>query len=231
MRSAPRVSVVVPVYNGERFLGEALDSALAQDYQPLEVIVVDDGSTDGSVAVAESRELDVLKQTNQGVAAARNAGLHASAGELIAFLDQDDLWLPGKLETQVSFLLEHAEIGLVYSHAELLVEPGARLPGWLRSYADRPMPGYLPSTLLCRRVVFEAAGPFDSNYTVGSDSDWLLRVKDAGVGHLMLPDVLIRYRIHGANNMYQQPLVLREIARMFHESAVRQRSEGRLQAP
>jgi glycosyltransferase involved in cell wall biosynthesis len=231
MMSGPLVSVVVPVYNGERFLGEALDSVLAQDYEPLELIVIDDGSTDGSATVAESRGLRVLKQKNQGVAAARNAGLQRCAGELIAFIDQDDLWLPGKLETQVSFLLEHPDIGLVYSHAELLVERDARLPGWLRGYTDRPMPGYLPSTLLCRRAVFEAAGPFDSNYTVGSDSDWLLRVKDAGVGHVMLPDVLVRYRIHGANNIYQQPLVLREIARMFHESTVRQRSERRLQAP
>jgi glycosyltransferase involved in cell wall biosynthesis len=225
MRRGPLVSVVVPVYNGERFLGEALDSVLAQDYEPLELIVVDDGSTDASATVAESHGVRVLKQNNRGVAAARNAALQASAGELIAFLDQDDLWLPEKLETQVSFLLEHAEVGLVYSHAELLVEQGARLPGWLHGYTDRAMPGYLPSTLLSRRAVFEAVGPFDSSYTVGSDSDWLLRVKDAGFGHRMLPDVLVRYRIHGANNIYQQPLVLREIARMFHESAVRQRSE------
>lgn len=228
--STPTVSVVVPVFNGARFLGDALDSVFAQRCPPSEVIVVDDGSTDGSGELARARGVCVLVQPNGGMAAARNAGVASSRGELIAFLDHDDVWLPGKLERQVAALREEPELGIVYAHAELAVEPGARLPRWLREYADRPMPGYLPSTLLVRRQVFDAVGGFDPAFAVGADSDWLLRAKDAGIGFRVLPDVLVRYRIHGGNSIYQQRLVLEETARMFHRSAARQRAARRPEA-
>src|SRR5271168_2771000 len=106
----PLVSVVVPVFAGERFVGDALDSVAVQTYPHVETIVVDDGSPDRSVEVASSRSgVRVLRERHRGVAAARNAGLAAARGELVAFLDQDDLWRPSKLALQVALLSEHRD--------------------------------------------------------------------------------------------------------------------------
>lgn len=100
----PLVSAVVPVHNGERFLAAALDSVLFQDYEPLEVIVVDDGSTDRSAEVASSRPVRLLRQENAGMAAARNAGIAHASGELVAFIDADDEWLPEAVARQAAVL-------------------------------------------------------------------------------------------------------------------------------
>src|ERR1700694_2891614 len=116
--SNPLVSCIVPVYNGERYLRSALESIFAQDYRPLEVIVVDDGSSDKSAVIAQDfKQVRYMHQTNQGVATARNAGLAAARGEFIAFLDQDDLWMSDKLSIQIEHLLKNPEIQ--YTLAEL----------------------------------------------------------------------------------------------------------------
>ncbi|MBI4573499.1 MAG: glycosyltransferase family 2 protein, partial [candidate division NC10 bacterium] len=109
--TGPLVSVILPVYNGERFLAAAIASILAQDYQPIEVIVVDDGSTDGTAAIARSFQgVRYLYQPNQGPAFARNAGIAVARGAFIAFLDADDLMVPTRLSVQAGYLLAHPEI-------------------------------------------------------------------------------------------------------------------------
>src|SRR5262249_23296673 len=123
--SAPLVSVIVPVYNGEKYLRFALESVVGQKHRPLEIIVVDDGSTDSSAAIAKGfTEVRYLHQANAGVASARNTGLKAATGAFIAFLDQDDLWLPGKLDRQASFLHENAQAMYVLCGMENFGEPG-----------------------------------------------------------------------------------------------------------
>src|SRR5213078_156464 len=108
----PLVSVIIPVYNGARYLRAALESVFAQTYRPIEVIVVDDGSGDDSGVIAQSfPDVHFIHQENQGVAAARNHGFDAARGEFIAFLDQDDLWTPEKLKVQVNYLLNHPDVG------------------------------------------------------------------------------------------------------------------------
>src|SRR5690349_2600271 len=103
--SAPLVSVVIPVFDGEAYLAAAIESALAKTYARVEVIVVDDGSTDGSASVAARYDVRLVRQSNRGVSAACNAGVEAARGELIAFLDADDLWPPERLEIQARHLL------------------------------------------------------------------------------------------------------------------------------
>ena len=103
MQKQPLVSVIIPVYNREKFLAEAIDSVLAQTYRPIEIIVIDDGSTDKSGEIARSyAETKYIYQDNQGVSVARNIGVDAAQGEFLAFLDSDDMWLHNKLETQIN---------------------------------------------------------------------------------------------------------------------------------
>ncbi len=112
------VTVIVPVYNGERFLAEALQSIVQQNYQPLEILVVDDGSTDQSATVAQTFPgAQILPQAHGGIASALNHGIRHATGDLFAFLDADDRWLPGKLARQVAELNQHPELDMVFTHA------------------------------------------------------------------------------------------------------------------
>ena len=227
MTCRPLVSVVVPVRNGERFLGEALDSVLTQDYEPLELIVVDDGSTDRSGDIARACGAHVIRQEGGGLAAARNAGIAAAQGELIAFIDADDVWLPGKLERQVEYLLDHPDVGFVYTSWTILLEPGASVPPQFAKDWRRPRAGYLPSALVVRSTVLDQVGPFDPTYAIGEDADWLARANEAGIRHDVLPDVLVRYRIHQANLIHDTPRMKDAVFRVLRESAVRKRTTGR----
>lgn len=202
MRPPALISCIVPVHNGERYLAETLDSIHAQTWLPIEVIVVDDGSTDRSLSVARAHPVGArcLAQSNAGHAAARNRGIDAAQGAFVAFLDADDLWTPPKLATQMAALDARPELGVVFTHLENFVSPDASVD----DDADRPdiggaVPGYSSVTMLARRVVFEGVGPFDVSLAHANDRDWFCRVAEAGVEMAMLPDVLVRRRLHASN--------------------------------
>jgi glycosyltransferase involved in cell wall biosynthesis len=199
----PLITCIVPVYNGERFLQEALESILDQTHRSFEITVVDDGSTDGTAAVAGryTGRIRYLHQANSGPAAARNLGLETARGDLIAFLDADDLWHAEKLERQASHLRAHPETGALFTHAQNfwideLQEEAERFRGHRIS---KPIPAYMTSTMMARRTAFDSVGPFDVARKHGDILDWVLRARDAGVAVEMLPDVLTQRRIHQAN--------------------------------
>jgi glycosyltransferase involved in cell wall biosynthesis len=199
----PLISCIVPVYDGERYLGEALDSILGQSYRPLEIIVVDDGSTDGTARVIAGYGSMVrsLHQPNAGPGAARNLGLSVAGGEFVAFLDADDLWLPEKLALQMARFRARPELDLCVTHLQNfwvpeLREEEERYRG--RRYAQ-PLPGYICPTLLARRSIFDAVGGFDPSLTTGEDNDWFLRAFDRGAVRDLLPDILVYRRLHGSN--------------------------------
>jgi glycosyltransferase involved in cell wall biosynthesis len=195
--------VIVPVFNGAEFLAQALESVLTQDYEPLEVIVVDDGSEDASGEVARAHPVRYLRRQHRGVAAARNTGVEAARGELVSFNDADDVWIAGKLRSQVQYLASHAEIDLVLGRMEVFVQPHTALPAWIPSgWLSAPQNGLL-QTMLARRDVFERVGPFDPSFLMGEDMDWLARTFDAGIGVAPLPEVVVRYRMHGANTTHR----------------------------
>jgi glycosyltransferase involved in cell wall biosynthesis len=199
--TSPLVSVIVPLYNGARHLREALTSVLDQDYRPIDVIVVDDGSTDDGVRVAaEFDQVRCVRQKHAGLAAARNHGLALARGLYVGFLDHDDVFLPGKLGRQVSFLETHADVGIVIAHLENFVEGGHLRP--LELTADH-LPGVSaqvnPGASLVRRSVFERIGPYEARAEVASDVEWLGRAMRAGIRVEIMPDVLLRRRLHSSN--------------------------------
>lgn len=194
------VSVIVPVYNGERYLAEALDSILAQDYRPVEVIVVDDGSTDRSGEIARSfNDVRYLRQENQGPAAARNNGMAAANGGFLSFCDADDLLRPTKVSAQVAYLGEHVDVDCVLVRHEVFFEAGVSRPAWLLD--DE---GAQAQSALVRRSVIERVGGFDPAYRLTEGIEWLSRMRDAGVTIALLPEVLQDRRIHGGNLSYHR---------------------------
>jgi glycosyltransferase involved in cell wall biosynthesis len=227
MTGAPLVSVVVPAFNAERFLAEALDSVLAQSHTPLEVIVVDDGSTDRTGEIARSYGVHCLRQRNSGHAAARNAGVTAAGGDFLSFLDADDLWEPNKLSTEVTHLLAHPELGFLRSSMWRTLAPGAKWPpGTPRKWFLEPQPGNLSSAALIRRSAFEHVGPFDPSFQHGDDGDWVARAADAGIRSEVIPDVLVHYRIHGANQHYDNKAMKAELFELLRSSVRRKQGPG-----
>jgi glycosyltransferase involved in cell wall biosynthesis len=196
----PLVSVIVPVFNCERFLAEALQSVLAQDYRPIEIIVIDDGSTDGSAAVASSfPEVTLLRQQNLGVATARNAGLAAAHGQVITFIDADDIWLPCKVSREVRHLAQHPGTGYTVCHLSMFITPGESAPGWFTAQHQGKSAPFCPGLLAARRSVFESVGGFNIRCRRGEDLDWFMRANEAGVHMEMLDEVLAMRRIHSSS--------------------------------
>ena len=196
LSAAPLVSVIVPAYNAGRYISDSLRSVVDQDYRPVEILLIDDGSTDDTVALALGAcpDLRVFRQPNAGAGAARNVGLKNARGELIAFLDADDGWFAGKLTAQVQYLREHPAVGLVY-HSWHVWKPDEA--GAYQAISDRspPVPqeadparsGWIYPELLLdcvvhtcsamiRREVAQAVGVFDTALAHGEDYDYWLRV-------------------------------------------------------
>jgi glycosyltransferase involved in cell wall biosynthesis len=198
----PLVSCIVPVFNGERYLSEALESILAQTHARLEVIVVDDGSTDGTRTVARSYggRVRYFHQENAGHAAARNLGLDAANGPLVAFLDADDLWHSEKLERQVAHFRAVPALDACVTFVRNFWSPElAPDDRWGDSRLAEPVPGYRSVTLLARRSLFDTVGRFDPALRHGNDTDWFLRAAEHGATIKLLRDVLVYRRLHDAN--------------------------------
>jgi glycosyltransferase involved in cell wall biosynthesis len=195
------VSVIVPVFNGERFLEEALRSALDQTMPPSEVIVVDDGSTDATAEIAESfgDPVRCIRQANLGVARARNRGLSVAMGEFIAFLDHDDLWPPTKLEVQVAALRANPDVGIVTGHVRYIGGTLPGRPGTGKGSREAPGTGYLQAAVI-RRSVFDRIGPLSDDVGGAADDlEWHMRARDLGIRRLLLDEVTALYRWHGDN--------------------------------
>lgn len=193
------VSCIVPVFNGAQYLREAVDSILAQTHRPLEMIVVDDGSSDDTPTILASygSQLRSLWQPNGGMTSARSRGIEAARGVFLSFLDADDRWHPEKLARQVSRFNARPELGACVTHVQNF---------WaaeLRDEAQRfrhhrvaaPLPGYIAQALMVRRDVFERVGPFDPMWVHANELDWFLRAAERGILIELLPDVLTYRRI------------------------------------
>jgi glycosyltransferase involved in cell wall biosynthesis len=196
---AADISVIVPVRSGgERYLAAAIDSALDQTLRPREIVVVEDQTGDATRGIAEAygTPLRCISRPHRGSAAALNAGIEDSKCDLIAFLDADDVWVPRKLELQAFALREDPALDLVFSGLDEFLSP--ELSGEERAGLPGPRRGRAPlkCTLLVRRRVFERIGHFDGGFGVGDFVDWYARSRDVGLRERILPDALVRRRLH-----------------------------------
>lgn len=197
------VSCIVPVYNGERFVTDAVESILAQTYVQREVIVVDDGSDDGTLDVLArfGDRIRVLRQANSGPSAARNYGMEESRGAFIAFLDADDIWVDDKLESQMAVFEAHPQIQLCSGHIKSFWIP--ELDDERQAFEDHPYHReralLSPCTVLVRRELFERLGGFDQELRNAEDTDWFHRMLKAGSNYETLPRLLVHRRLHTAN--------------------------------
>ena len=199
----PLISCIVPVFNGERYLNEALQSIFAQSHPPTEVIVVDDGSTDRTAEVVACYKdcVRYLRQNNHGPAATRNLGLSAVRGDFVAFLDQDDLWHPQKLEKQLALFSARPELDICIAHVQLFwVEEMRQEASRLQSHErGRVVPGYTTGSLLTRRSIFDRLGLFDPSLWFGDATEWFLRASELGKVIELMPDALLYHRMHPTN--------------------------------
>ena len=186
-----RVSVVIPVRNGERFLAEAIDSVLGQSRPPLELIVVDDGSSDSTSEVARAFESRVryVRRPPLGVADALNSGIDLARGDFLAFLDADDVWTDDKLELQLATLRARPQLDAVFGHLTNVGEGRD---------ASGTFAGWSKGTMLIRKEALARVGPF-TQWRLGEFVEWYARAVDLGLVLLMLPEVLLLRRVHDAN--------------------------------
>jgi glycosyltransferase involved in cell wall biosynthesis len=202
--SALDISVIIPVHNGEKYLADSIQSALDQQHAALEILVVDNGSIDGTPDVARKfPSIRYFHLAERGLAKALNHGVGQSRGAFLAFLDADDLWRPSKLATQLEAFTRNPTIDMVFGHVEQFVSP--ELPDSTKaklSIRDKHLPGRFKSALLIRRESFWKVGPFDETADFGDFIDWYMRAVEQQLRELMLPDVLTLRRIHGANFGY-----------------------------
>jgi glycosyltransferase involved in cell wall biosynthesis len=193
------VSVIVPVYNGAKFLREALESVSPQNYAPMEIIVIDDGSTDETAQVVQAfteqsrAPVQYVYQENRGPAAARNHGLGIARGDIIAFQDADDVWTQDKLAVQLDLLARHPSASVVLGFTRL-----TQMSGQEQVIGQSGLVTVLQAALF-RRTVFDQVGVLNEDLRLGEDVDWYLRALEQDVQIITHQDVVLFYRRHAAN--------------------------------
>ena len=201
----PKVSVIIPVYNGEAYLGEAIGSVLRQTFREFELLVVDDGSEDGSAGIAASYpDVRLISRSHEGVSAARNAGIREAKADLIAFLDADDLYCEEKLALQVEYMEEHPECGVVFSDFRNFSDiPEERMTERQKNVMQVIVQQCLPAACI-RKEIFERCGLFDESYPYGEDTEFFMRlgINKVDLSH-RIGEVLYLRRVHENNTTLQ----------------------------
>jgi glycosyltransferase involved in cell wall biosynthesis len=225
------ISVIVPVYNGERFLASAIANIQAQNYQPLEIIIIDDGSTDGTAEIARefSNQIRYIYQLNQGPSAARNCGIENARGDAIAFLDVDDLWDEGVLTQFAAYLVANPEVAIVQG----LIQQMRRETRSSETNSEQFIPVFSPyqfinlGSALYRRSVFEKVGLFDPKLKDNEDTDWYIRAWENEIPKVVIPRVMLYYRKHDRNmTLEQKNLIHHGMLKIYKRHIDRLRARG-----
>ncbi len=195
------ISVIVPAYNAEAYIAETLQSILSQKVSPLEVIVIDDGSQDNTAAIVHSfgKQVSYFYQRNHGTPAARNKGLQTARGELIAFLDADDLWSSDKLALQLRKMETHPDAEIIIGYTQHIRLQTASDGSTAFVPFKQPQPMLSMGSALIRKTVFDKVGFFDETFPYCDDIDWFLRAREQGINMLIHPETIQYYRKHTTN--------------------------------
>lgn len=197
----PLVSVIIPAYNRELYLAEAIESVFAQTYRSIELIVIDDGSIDRTAEVAKRYPIIYYYQPNGGIGAARNAGIALATGQFIAFLDSDDIWVPDKLTKQMAAFAADPHLEAVFGYAEQFYSP--ELDESFRARIrcpEQPIAAHIATAMTIERSALCRVGLYDPTLKTGPDMSWYICAIERQLRQLTLPDVVFRRRLHQTNN-------------------------------
>ena len=221
----PEVSVVIPVHNGERYLGASIQSVLDQHHPALELLVIDNGSTDATAEVARSfSSIRYVHLAAKGLCKALNYGIEQCRGTFLGFLDADDLWSPNGLAVRLEVFANDPAVEMVFGHVEQFISPEldestkARL-----SIRNSRLPGRHRGTMLIRPESFRRVGAFEPSLDCGEFLDWYMRAEEQKIREAMLPNVVMLRRIHGANAGYTERHQRVEFARVLKRGLDRRR--------
>lgn len=223
------VDVVIPCFNAERFVGAAIESVFAQRREGTRIIFIDDGSTDGSAAIAGAfgPRVECWSQSNAGIAAARNAGIARAQAPYLAFVDADDLWTDGSLAARFAALDRSPGAECVFGALQQFLSPELDPAAAARiDFEPAPTVARFVGTMLIRRDAFLRAGPFDTALKVGEMVDWVSRAEFAGVSIVTLDAVVMRRRIHGNNTVMRQKMNQADYLRALKAAIDRRRWGG-----
>lgn len=222
------VSVIIPVFNGETYLEEAIESVCQQNHHPLEIIVVDDGSTDNTAVIAQQFKgpIRYIYQSNQGPAVARNTGLKAARGNMIGFLDADDQWNEGRLQLQLKMFSNNPQAEIIIGHSQLIVKAHAS-DGTIefQPYAQ-PCLFLNFGSAIYRKSVFEKIGMGDESLFYADDLDWFMRAREQQAHIIVHQDTVLKHRRHDQNLTNNKSSDQAHILRMFKKSLTRRRSQA-----
>jgi glycosyltransferase involved in cell wall biosynthesis len=223
-----KISVLIPCYNAAPYIEEALVSVFSQGVDLCEVVVIDDGSTDGGADLARAFDdrVRVHRQANAGISGARNAALALATGDLIAFLDADDIWPDGSLRARHEALLTDDSIDYAYGSVEQFISPDlvATAAGSHATASLEPRPARLAGAMLVRTRAFARVGEFSPTLRVGETLDWVARADELGVRSCCLPGIVLRRRLHATNTGLVQRESRADYLTLARQALVRRRT-------
>ena len=221
-----KVSVIIPVFNGEQYLFETLQSVINQTYTDIEVIVVDDGSTDNTEKIIKQfKTIKYVYQNNRGTAAAFNQGIKYATGKYFSFLGADDLWLKNKTQLQIDVFKANANEEIITGHVQQFLSP--ELPVVLKNkikFSEELIPGHVIPAMLIKQKVFYKVGLFETKWKVGAEMSWFLKTIELGIKINILPDLVLLRRIHKNNKGITNRQFISQRAQILKASLDRRRN-------
>jgi len=219
------ISVIIPVYNGEKYLAEAIESVLSQECHPYEIIIVDDGSTDSTSAIAAKYDsVKYICQPHSGLPATLNSGVAAARGDFFAFLDADDVWVKDKLTYQMAVFRQDPNLDMVFGYAQEFLSPEiSDLEAEKVQVKPGKNPGYLKGALLIKKTSFLRVGLFDDTWVVGDFIEWYKRALEIYLSSMMLPNVVLKRRVHTNNLSIRESDAQKDYVRILKVALDRQR--------